>query len=89
MSPIAKALCETSSIEQIIASNHTLESITFGSVTPIIQECLTLNKKTNRELVIRTKIARYYFQVEFDVSTLASRDAKCLPIIVVVLFDKH
>eukprot|EP00956_Cyclotella_meneghiniana_P005565 scaffold7160_cov52-Cyclotella_meneghiniana.AAC.3 len=79
MSPIAKALCDTSSIERIVASNHTLESILLRNLNPIIREYLTLNKKTNKELVIRTKIARYYFRGEFDVSTFASIDVKCLP----------
>eukprot|EP00956_Cyclotella_meneghiniana_P028070 scaffold64495_cov38-Cyclotella_meneghiniana.AAC.2 len=79
-SPVAKVLCDTSSIERVIASNHTLESIIlFCNVNPIIQKYLSLNKNTNKELVIRTKIARYYFRGEFDVSTFASMDAKCLP----------
>eukprot|EP00956_Cyclotella_meneghiniana_P005563 scaffold7160_cov52-Cyclotella_meneghiniana.AAC.1 len=80
MSPVAKVLCDTSSIERVIASNHTLESIIlFCNVNPIIQKYLTLNKNTNKELVIRTKIARYYFQGEFDISTFASMNVKCLP----------
>ena len=82
-SPIAQALCDTSSIDRIIASNHTLESVSsYSTLTPplpLLQDYLALNNETNKEGVIRTKIARYYFKGEFDVSTFASIDIKCLP----------
>eukprot|EP00956_Cyclotella_meneghiniana_P034821 scaffold108453_cov38-Cyclotella_meneghiniana.AAC.2 len=77
--PMVKALCDTSSIEQIIASNHTLESVSNRNVPYHFQDYLTLNTSTNKEQVIRTKIARYYFQGDFDLSTLANMDMKCFP----------
>ena len=77
-SPIDQVLCDTSSIERIIASNHTLESTDCKNMPPHLKDYLRLNKETDKELVIRTKIARYYFQGEFNVSTFASMDMKCL-----------
>jgi len=100
LSPMmTKALCDTSSIQSIQASNHTMKILaltrTFSrslmnpiigpiigepaSIPFLIKEYLRLNKSENKELVIRTKIARYYFQEDFDVSTFASMDMKCLP----------
>lgn len=84
-SPITQVLCDTSNIERIIASNHMLESAPYQKMPPYIQDYLMLNEKTNKELVIRTKIAWYYFQGEFDVTTLASMDMKCLPAVLAMI----
>jgi len=79
--PMAKALCDTSTIQRIITSNHTLESI-WGNrygLPPLIRNYLKLNSETNKELVIRKKISLYYFRGEYDVSTFETMDIKCLP----------
>ena len=80
MGPIAKALCEASNIQSIQASNTLIDlSMTDCEIPSLIQDYLTLNEQTNKEVVIRTKIARYFFKGDFDVSTLANMDKKCLP----------
>eukprot|EP00956_Cyclotella_meneghiniana_P015961 scaffold24882_cov38-Cyclotella_meneghiniana.AAC.2 len=80
-SPMIAALCNTSSIERIIASNHTFKEVSSekNNAPILLQDYLTLNEETNKSLVIRTKIARYYFRGDFDISTFASMDVKCLP----------
>eukprot|EP00956_Cyclotella_meneghiniana_P016983 scaffold27384_cov36-Cyclotella_meneghiniana.AAC.6 len=82
--PMAKALCDTSTIERIVASNHTLEMIEgsslWGKIPPLIENYLTLNSETKKGLVIRKKISLCdYFLGEYDVSTFENMDIKCLP----------
>eukprot|EP00956_Cyclotella_meneghiniana_P009029 scaffold12375_cov36-Cyclotella_meneghiniana.AAC.1 len=79
-------LCNASSIEGIRNSNHTLEELDnlessheYMDVTPFVRECLNLNRNTNKDKVIRTKIARYYFRGEFDVSSFVTMNTKLLP----------
>lgn len=66
--PLADLLCNTSSIDSIINSNHTLKKIGFPygySHCPpphYIVELTTLNRNSNTKLeAIRKKIARQYF----------------------------
>ena len=68
-------LCDTSSIEAIQNSNHTLEiwDDGYGTFAPalsslLVEECLELNRSQDKEQVARKKIAKYYFTGEFDVS---------------------
>ena len=83
-------LCDTTSIESICSSNHTLLEIKpcpkgdlwyedkFGR--SIIENSLKkLNIIENKEKVIREKIARYYFVGDFDVSPLASLPVSAVP----------
>eukprot|EP00956_Cyclotella_meneghiniana_P039118 scaffold165819_cov36-Cyclotella_meneghiniana.AAC.2 len=99
-SKFERLLCNTSSIEGIHNSNHTLEDVTFSGlsisflrhsprfysplgrdldVAPFVRECLELNKDTNKDKVIRTKIARYYFCGEFDIAPFVNMNVKLLP----------
>eukprot|EP00956_Cyclotella_meneghiniana_P043148 scaffold254707_cov116-Cyclotella_meneghiniana.AAC.1 len=61
LSPIAKALCDASSIESIHASNHTLQvmwhkrrysDIGMPTLPNMIRTCLKLNKNANKDEVI-------------------------------------
>ena len=62
-------LCNCSSIEDIINSNHTLEKTDTDPWTAspfAYAECLELNKLTNKERVVQNKIMQYYFLGDFD-----------------------
>ena len=89
-SQFERLLCNASSIEGIHNSNHTLEALqvlpdlsVFNSIqaffSPLIRDCMELNKNTNKDTVIRTKIARYYFRGEFDISPFVNMGVKLLP----------
>jgi hypothetical protein len=75
-----KLLCDVSSIESISNSNHKLTRITFvdsvGSMdrhTPeCTKQCLLLNENGNKAEVIRSKILRFYFVGDFDLSPFVS-----------------
>ena len=97
-------LCDTTSIESIRSSNHTLmffpaaghedddSSDNFegdeDDDSPdnvirdklrIINHCLKLSQNTDKNEVIREKIARYYFVGDFDVSPLAKLPVSVVP----------
>ena len=79
-SAISKILCDTSSIESIHSSNHTLEAIdNRGNIPPVIKECLDLNRNPNKKEVIRMKIFRYYFVGDFEVAPFAQMPVSVLP----------
>ena len=77
-SKFERLLCNTSSIEAIHNSNHTLQQIE-PYPCPFLKDYLELNKDTNKDKVIRTKIARYYFRGEFDISQFVNMNVKLLP----------
>ena len=81
-------LCDTTSIESIRSSNHTLLEIKpcpndycwYEDKFGIIENSLKkLNIIENKEKVIREKIARYYFVGNFDVSPLARLPVSAVP----------
>lgn len=91
---IARLLCDVSNLTNIKQSNHFLAKIlmNFGSVrsgivyeqepdpfTPLIRDCLKINKHPNKVKVIRKKIARYYFVGAFDTSPFAKLPLSVLP----------
>eukprot|EP00956_Cyclotella_meneghiniana_P024895 scaffold50774_cov22-Cyclotella_meneghiniana.AAC.1 len=73
-----RLLCNTSSIEAIHNSDHTLQQIE-PYPCPFLKDYLELNKDTNKDKVIRTKIARYYFRGEFDISPFFKMNIKLVP----------
>eukprot|EP00956_Cyclotella_meneghiniana_P034823 scaffold108453_cov38-Cyclotella_meneghiniana.AAC.4 len=77
--PMTKTLCDASSIEGICASNHTLQEVFPLSMSPMVWDCLRLNKNANKDKVIRKKIARYYFAGDFDISPFAKMPVSLLP----------
>ena len=76
----AKVLCNTSSIENICNSNHTLLEITPDRCSRgIVENCLLLNKNCNKEQVKRAKIFKYYFIGEFSLSPFIAMSVSLLP----------
>eukprot|EP00956_Cyclotella_meneghiniana_P037870 scaffold145740_cov30-Cyclotella_meneghiniana.AAC.1 len=51
----------------------------FRDKLRIINHCLKLSQNTNKNEVIREKIARYYFVGDFDVSPLAKLPVSVVP----------
>jgi hypothetical protein len=67
-------LCDSSSLDSICNSNHTIESIcldTYG-FSNYTEECLMLNKNANKVKVIQDKIMKYYFVESFDLAPFAN-----------------
>jgi hypothetical protein len=88
MGPFRNVLCNMSSIDDIVNSNHSLKSIKLGgggvrvvpiAVPEVITDLLELNKGTNKHEVIYKKLARYYFGRSFDVSLFATLPISVLP----------
>jgi hypothetical protein len=65
-----KLLCNTTSIENICNSNHTLQEIGGYQRSRLLNEYLELNKNENKSQVIRNKILKYYFVGDFDIPTI-------------------
>jgi len=85
---LAKALCDSSSIENILNSNHTLTKVYPMTILPFdfddedvftVGDCLSLNENPDKDKVKREKIARYYFVGDFDVSPLARLPMSVVP----------
>jgi hypothetical protein len=102
LTSVQTLLCDTTSIESIRSSNHTLtelkpfpefevnhriivlspeEEVKFE----IIEDSLILNENSNKNKVIREKIAWYYFVGDFDVSPLSSLPVSVLPSVLVMI----
>ena len=85
-----------SSIEGIHNSNHTLEELDFPDWSrgfdhfwsPFVKkDCFRLDKETNKDQVIHTKIALYYFRGEFDISPFVNMNVKLLPKVMAMIED--
>jgi hypothetical protein len=85
-----KLLCDVSSIESILNSNHTPECIRFPrhrhfnipghELSTLAKQCLLLNSENeDKAKVIRKKIMRHYFVREFDVSPSVKMPLSVLP----------
>jgi hypothetical protein len=77
-----KLLCDVSSIESIFNSNHTLRWITVSGhrLSTFAEDYLELNRQyQDKAEVIRTKILRFYFIGEFDVSPFVNMPLSVLP----------
>ena len=80
MTPFEPLLCDTSSIESIINSNHVLWDLWFAeNKVRNAKELLKLNKNKDTAQVIRQKIARYYFEGEFDVTPFIQMPVSLIP----------
>ena len=89
-------LCDTTSIESIRSSNHTLLEIKpcpndyiplydkFGIIENSLKK---LNIIENKEKVIREKIARYYFVGDFDISPFAGLPISVVPSVLGMIND--
>ena len=66
---IKNMLCNTTSLESVRQSNHTLEKINSGHFENELQanKYLELNKIFNKRKVVQTKLMKYYFSRHVDV----------------------
>ena len=81
-----KLLCNISTINDIINSNHGISFLCMGNFDPMgngnveqLRQCLELNRNEDKAEVIRNKILRFYFVGEYDVSPLAKMSLSVLP----------
>lgn len=75
-----KLLCESSNIESICNSNHTLEHIVLGNGTlSFTNELLRLIKNAEKAQVVRNKIYNYYFVGDFDVTIFTNMPVSVVP----------
>ena len=84
MCSVEKLLCDTSSIEGIYNSNHTLGILEcLNDLSSLAVDCLEPNAQyryqSSNERLIREKIARYYFVGDFDISMFARMPLSYLP----------
>jgi hypothetical protein len=100
---IKKVLCNVSTINSIINSNHRVREFVIcnhnwqdGNLTAIrnrnveqVRQCLELNTNDNKAEVIRNKILRFYFVGEYDVSPLAKMPLSVLPEVISQIGGDH
>ena len=85
---VQNLLCDISSIDSIHSSNHTLLVLMpspKSEGTTLIEDCLRLNANPNKGMVIREKIARFYFVGDFDVSPLSNLHISSLPTVLAMI----
>ena len=76
LSPI---LCDTTSINATIQSNHTLECVKQEGMDHTVCFYLKANKERNEIRVIRKKIFRAHLQGNFDLGPFIGMNTKVLP----------
>jgi hypothetical protein len=78
---VKNLLCDVSSIETIVNSNHTLTSIYVEGHDPsrFAIQCLNLNKNGDKTKVIRDKIRQFYFVGEYNISPFTNMPLSILP----------
>ena len=78
---ISKVLCDSSSIENICNSNHTLTELFPNRVHEqgLIANCLKLNNNEKKDEVMRSKIARYFFNGDFEICVFSVMPLSHLP----------
>lgn len=87
LNPFGPLLCDTSSLNNICNSNHTLEDICFyyrcdSSLLPLpIEALLGLNKNVDKNFVVCEKIREYYFDGTFDVAPFVNMPISILPLV--------
>lgn len=74
-----EVLCDTSSIDAIYHSNHTLERISHWNTSDLTKRCLELNKNENKDKVIREKILQFYFTADFNIAPFGIMALSLLP----------
>ena len=73
-------LCDTSSIESTLDSNHTLEQVNVSIArSSEIGDALRMNKTTDKRTVAELKVLSSHFSGYFDLTIVASLDTKLLP----------
>ena len=84
MDQIRCLVCNTSSIEGIINSNHTLENVN-RSLCFRLANYLKLNQHEDKQFVIRQKIIKYYFKGEFDVAPFVQMNISLIPEVMCII----
>lgn len=75
-------VCDTSSIESTLISNHTLVYVNTNSdqrVPRELYDILQMNRSVEKSTVAKLKVLRYHFSGNFNMSAIAGLDAKALP----------
>jgi hypothetical protein len=72
-------LCDSSTIEGICNSNHTLVKIKAPNLSARTKKLLKLNRNENKNKVIQKKVIQYYFTESFDMAPFANMP---LPVLV-------
>lgn len=78
---ITNMLCDATTLDSIITSNHQLNQIRFSGghhVPNQMIECLHLNLETNKTKVIQNKIIRFYFREDCDLEPFATMPCSVL-----------
>ena len=86
----SRILCNTSSINKIYLSNHTIVRLGLGRLDVQLESLLKLNEGTNKSHVAIKKILRYHTNIDIDMKPLfgwnmegeGERDLKALPYVV-------
>jgi hypothetical protein len=88
---LSNLLCDSSTIETICNSNHTLEFVHLerGLLCSRDRDCLELNKNTNRNKVIQMKVGKYYMVGDFDIEPFASMHVSLLPEVMTLVQDNN
>jgi hypothetical protein len=86
---IDNLLCDSSTLEKIRSSNHTLEKIIYrdqvdqvsveANISTRSRECLVLNRNTDKNKVIQNKVMQFYFVGHFDPAPFANMPLRVLP----------
>jgi hypothetical protein len=76
-----RLLCDASSIDSIVNSNHVLEVIYHErrEFSPFTEQCMLLNRNPDKNKVIRDKILGFYCVGEFSVSPFSGMAVSVLP----------
>ena len=76
-------LCDTSSIESILDSNHVLREVSLynpdSKLPQIICDCLHINSCTDKKAAGREKVARFYFRGDYEVMPFLGMPISLLP----------
>ena len=84
-----KLLCDTSSIDSIIRSNHSLVSIQVYFHRYGYAKWVDLNCSRNKRVVVRRKIFKFYFDGEFSVVPFQNMALSVLPLIMTQIRRDH
>jgi len=75
-------VCDSSSIQSTMNSNHTLEQVSYfhnPRVPKTLYHILHMNTTTDKRAVAKLKVLRYHFNGNFNMKAVAGLDAKALP----------
>jgi len=96
--PIVASLCDPSSIESIVNSNHTLKSVYFTKdyrfrrcrkemeETDLLMKCVDINVSgKSRNDIIQKKVVHFHMTTNFDVTQLDNLPLTALPNLLAIL----